>query len=114
MSTITLTNKNITLEGREGESITATLLRAGFLMRFACRGGGCGLCRVSIDAGHTHYSATVTEQALADDQEQGTVLACLAVPDGHVTVSVPPEGRLQCVAPQVTPYAMLRCDEEGR
>jgi len=114
MPAITLTNTNTTLESREGESITATLLRAGFLMRLACRGGGCGLCRVSVDAGHTHYCAAVTDQALADDRTLGTVLACLAVPDCDVTISVPPEGHLKCVAPQVTTFAMLQSDSRGR
>ena len=113
MPAITLANTPVTLEGREGESLAATLLRAGFMMRLACQSGGCGLCPVHVERGTTVYDAAVAESALAViGYHSGVVLACRAVPVGDVTISVPPEGRLRCVAPLVTPFALHQ--PEGR
>jgi len=107
MPTIHLADAGLTLQGREGESITATLLRAGFMMRLACRGGGCGLCRVRVDSGRTVYSAAIADSALpVEERDKGIVLACLAVPADDVTITVPPEAHLRCIAPQITPYAI--------
>jgi len=107
MPTIFLADADLTLQGREGESITATLLRAGFMMRLACRSGGCGLCRVHVDAGTTVYTAAVADTALpATERAKGLVLACRAIPTSDVTITVPVEAHLHCIAPQMTPFAV--------
>jgi len=109
MPAVTLADARLTLEGREGETITSTLNRAGFTMRLACRSGGCGLCQVRLDKGTTTYTAAVAEAALpATGYDSGVVLACRAVPVGDVTISVPPEGQLRCIAPILTPFALHR------
>jgi len=107
MAGITLTGTDVTLESWEGEPLTTTLLRAGYMMRMACRSGGCGLCRVHIDSGETAYNATVAETVLPEDERrQGIILACRAVPVGDVTISVPETSRLRCIAPMLTRYAL--------
>jgi len=113
MPAITLADARLTLEGREGETITATLVRAGFTMRLACQSGGCGLCQVHLDEGVTTYTAAVAESALPPTgYHSGVILACRAVPVGDVTISVPPEGQLRCIAPILTPFALYRPDRQ--
>jgi len=109
MSAVTLADARLTLDGREGETITATLERAGFMIRLACRSGSCGLCQVHLDEGATTYNAAVAEAALPPaGYHSGVILACRAVPVGDVTISVPPEGQLRCIAPVLTPFALYR------
>ena len=100
---VTLAGTEVTLESREGECLTSTLHRAGFLMRWACLRGGCGLCRVSVESGEIRYDAMIAESVLT---AQTGVLACRAVPISDVTISVPEEGNLRCVAPSITRYAL--------
>jgi len=105
--TITVTGTDLVLDGRDGESLTQTFRRAGLAMRDGCRSGGCGICRVVVVSGTVTLSRTVCEQALpATERAQGITLACRAVPAGDVAISVPPDGRLRCIAPMLTKLAL--------
>ena len=107
MTGITLAGEDVTLEGRENESVCDTLLRAGYTMRLACRRGGCGLCRVHIDSGETVYKAPVADAALPmAERELGIVLGCRAVPTCDITISVPADENLRCIVPLITPFAL--------
>jgi len=111
---ITLAEVGITLEARDGEAVTDTLLRAGYMMRMACRRGGCGLCRVHVDEGSTVYRATVAESVLpTSEREEGIVLACRAVPTCDVSITVPVASKLRCVTPLITPYALRKQPQPG-
>lgn len=115
MAGITLAGTDVTLEGRGGESVSQTLLRAGYTMRLACRGGSCGLCRVHVDDGQTTYTLAVAESALTrEDHLSGVVLACRAVPVSDITISLPTEANLRHIAPQVTPFALRTQPPTGR
>ncbi|MDR1449980.1 MAG: 2Fe-2S iron-sulfur cluster binding domain-containing protein [Propionibacteriaceae bacterium] len=115
MTGITLAGTQVTLESRADESLTATLYRAGYAMRIACKRGGCGLCRVHVDQGQISYNAHVCESVLTpEEREQGITLACRAVPTSDVTISVPEEGRLRCVAPAFTRYALREQSGAGK
>jgi len=114
MAGITLAGTQVTLEGRQDETVLATLLRAGYTMRMACRGGGCGVCRVHLDSGETTYNSLIAETALPlSERADGIILACRAVPDGNVVVSVPADGNLRCVMPLITPYALRYTQPSG-
>lgn len=109
MGGITFVGTGVTLEGRQGESLTATLLRAGYAMRIGCHRGGCGICRVQITSGQITYATAVAETVLPEaERQQGVALACRAMPVGDVTVFVPEEDRLRCIAPMLVPYAARR------
>ena len=114
MTGITLVGAGVTLESRPQEPITTTLVRCGYMMRLACKRGGCGLCRVHLDSGDIAYNATVSDQALPEvEREHGIVLACRSVPLTDVTISVPEEGKLRCVAPMITQYALRAQERTG-
>jgi uncharacterized 2Fe-2S/4Fe-4S cluster protein (DUF4445 family) len=51
-------------------------------------------------------SATVAPTVLPDqERRQGIALACRAVPCGDVTVAVPEDSHLRCIAPLLARYA---------
>ena len=53
-----------------------------------CRGGGCGVCKVHIDAGS--YEARKMSRACisAEEEASGVVLACRVYPRGEMSVTV--------------------------
>jgi len=109
MAHITVAGTDLVLDGRDGESFTQTLHRAGLAMREGCRSGGCGICRVIVVSGEIELSRVVSEQALPEaEREQNITLACRAVPVGDVTFAVPSDGRLRCIAPMLTKLALAR------
>jgi ferredoxin len=52
-----------------------------------CRGGGCGVCKVRIDAGRVHTETMSRACVSAQEQRQGFVLACRAYPRSDVTAT---------------------------
>jgi len=109
MAVIAVAGTDLALAGREGECLTQTFRRAGLAMRDGCLRGGCGLCRVHVVAGEITLTRTVSEQALpAADRAQGVTLACRALPLGDVTIAVPPDGKLRCIAPLLTELALAK------
>jgi ferredoxin len=62
-----------------------------------CRGGGCGICKVRIEAGRIRCDRMSRSHVTAEEQAQGYVLACRAYPQSDL--------QLQAVA------CMARCIE---
>jgi ferredoxin len=52
-----------------------------------CRGGGCGVCKVRVDAGQVHTEAMSRASVSAEEERQGFVLACRARPRSDLTVT---------------------------
>ena len=69
----------------EGETILAGALRQGLFLRYGCRHGGCGTCKVRlVDGDVDEHGSTF---ALPDSERaEGWVLACASVPAGECTV----------------------------
>lgn len=53
-----------------------------------CRGGGCGLCKVQVEAGSFTRKAMSRTYVSADDEERGIVLACRIRPTTDLVISV--------------------------
>jgi uncharacterized 2Fe-2S/4Fe-4S cluster protein (DUF4445 family) len=90
----------ICFEGAQPVSVpTGTLLieaarRAGVDLNQPCGGQGrCGRCAVQVTAGTVRQRSTL--RLSAADQAAGYALACQAVVEGDVTVSVPPQERIE-------------------
>lgn len=49
-----------------------------------CRGGGCGVCKVRIEAGRTRCEKMSRCHLSADEEAQGYVLACRAYPQSDL------------------------------
>jgi ferredoxin len=52
-----------------------------------CRGGGCGVCKVRIDAGRVHCETMSRACVSAREQRHGHVLACRAHPLSDLTLT---------------------------
>ena len=73
----------IILEGHErpvpvqaGDTLLASLLRAGLAFPFSCQTGNCGTCKCEVLSGEVHeleYSASALSAA---ERARGIVLAC--------------------------------------
>ena len=71
-----------------GETLLASLLRAGIPFAFSCQAGNCGTCKCRLVSGEVvelEYSA----QALAaEERAQGVILACRAEVRGDAVVQL--------------------------
>jgi ferredoxin-NAD(P)+ reductase (naphthalene dioxygenase ferredoxin-specific) len=59
-----------------GDTLLASLLRAGLAFPFSCQAGNCGTCKCEVVSGEVH-ALEYSEQALsAAERTRGIVLAC--------------------------------------
>jgi ferredoxin len=59
-----------------GDTLLASLLRAGLAFPFSCQAGNCGTCKCEVVSGEVH-ELEYSEQALsAAERTRGIVLAC--------------------------------------
>lgn len=72
------------------ETILAGALRAGRFLRYGCRHGGCGTCRVLLVDGEVEQAGSSFALPLAD---RG-ILACASAPAGDcvIDMSAGPDG----------------------
>lgn len=75
----------ITLEGhpelvpvQSGDTMLASLLRAGIVYPFSCQAGNCGTCKCELVSGDVHELAYSEHALSADERARGLVLACRA------------------------------------
>ncbi len=102
MPTITVLPTGTEIPCHDGEPVLAALVRSGFLMKFGCRRGGCGVCTVRLLDGTMSYQRPVAESALdMDERAAGVWLACRAVPDGDVTIELRADDTLRLVSPML-------------
>ncbi|GAB2459147.1 2Fe-2S iron-sulfur cluster-binding protein [Xylanimonas ulmi] len=112
---LTVRGIDVPIPARDDETLLATIYRAGYAVRAGCHRGGCGICTVEVVTGDVEYPVAVCEQALpAQRRAEGVALACRAVPVGDVTIAVPPESRLRCIAPLLTRLVLGDEVEGGR
>jgi ferredoxin len=98
--TITALPTGTEIPCRPGETVLAAMVRSGFLIRFGCRRGGCGVCTVRLLEGCMRYERPVAESALdPTERTEGIWLACRAVPESDVTVELRADDRLRLVSP---------------
>ena len=69
----------------EDASILEIAEQEGIAMRYACRVGACGACKVRVNKGQVRYDTTPTALTAAD-QQAGLALACIAYPINHVEI----------------------------
>ncbi|WP_201800117.1 2Fe-2S iron-sulfur cluster binding domain-containing protein [Beggiatoa leptomitoformis] len=53
-----------------------------------CRGGGCGICKVHVNAGHYHTQTMSREHVSELEQKNGYALACRLYADSALDISV--------------------------
>lgn len=78
-------NVQIILEGHEqpvpvqpGDTILASLLRAGVAFAFSCQAGNCGTCKCRLVSGEVLELEHSVHALAAEERAQGIILACRA------------------------------------
>ena len=61
-----------------GDTVLASLLRAGLAFPFSCQAGNCGTCKCQLVSGAVEELAYSEPVLSADERARGIVLACRA------------------------------------
>lgn len=62
------------------ETLLQALHRAGIIWREACLNGVCGVCACQLQSGKVHYGARKPHGLSTQEQQQGQILPCIALP----------------------------------
>lgn len=76
---ITLVGTETPVAASAGETILASLLRAGVLFPFSCEHGNCGTCKCVLVEGKVTELARAEHLLAAAERARGVVLACRTV-----------------------------------
>jgi len=90
---ITIQETGAILDVRAQETLLEALERQGYQPEFSCRAGMCGTCQLHVLRGQVHNPGDTF--LTAAERRNGTVLACLAQPQGNVVIEtggIPPRG----------------------
>ena len=88
MYTITLSPMGDTVSCKAEETVLAAILGSGASVRFGCRGGGCGTCKMRVISGqvaHGRCSAAVLPE---EEKQSGWFLSCQARPLSDLTIEL--------------------------
>jgi NAD(P)H-flavin reductase/ferredoxin len=75
----------------KGETILEGALRNGLLLKYGCKHGGCGTCKVRLVEGDVAENGS-TFALSADDQADDLILPCASVPVEPCVIDVGPSG----------------------
>ncbi len=64
--------------GTETESVLDGARRNGVNIPYACKGGGCGMCKVRVEEGEFELGRCSVAVLSKDEREQNFILACKA------------------------------------
>ncbi|HZG70394.1 MAG TPA: 2Fe-2S iron-sulfur cluster binding domain-containing protein [Chondromyces sp.] len=72
----------------ETESILDAALKHGMKIPYACKGGGCGLCKIKVQEGD--FERKKSSKAVLPDSERSLnfTLACKTFPKGDMKIQV--------------------------
>lgn len=75
-----------TFFSKDGESLLDALQKHNVKIPYACRGGGCGLCKVKIEAGEFERGPSSKEALPDEEREMNYTLACKTYPKSEIKV----------------------------
>jgi CDP-4-dehydro-6-deoxyglucose reductase len=78
---------------RGDETVLAAILRSGAKVVFACRGGGCGTCKMRLIAGQVEHGRCSASVLSESEKRAGSFLSCQAKPLSDLTVELTPINR---------------------
>ncbi len=85
---VAVVNTSETYRCRESQNLLAgmeALARKGIPV--GCRGGGCGVCKVRVEAGSVRTDKMSRGAISAEEEASGLVLACRAYPRSDVQIT---------------------------
>lgn len=87
----------------DGETILAAGLRQRFALPFGCQSGGCGSCRVRLEAGRVRYPAGGAPALSEAEVAAGYILMCLARPETDLVLRLHQPAMLEQLHPRTWP-----------
>ncbi len=78
---------------RGDETVLAAILRSGAKVMFACRGGGCGTCKMRLISGRVDHGRCSIAVLSDEAKREGAFLSCQARPLSDLTVELSPVNR---------------------
>lgn len=86
---VTLEPFGVEFDCSEDETVLAAALRNGISLRYGCKHGGCGSCKVQLRDGEVDYDAHRATALSEAEQDAGIALLCCAVPTEDVVIELP-------------------------
>ena len=77
-----------TYECEEGETLLAAGIRSGFNLRFGCKHGGCGSCKVKVVEGEVDMDEGSSFALMDYEKDAGFALLCVATAQEDVSIEV--------------------------
>ncbi|WP_338448301.1 2Fe-2S iron-sulfur cluster binding domain-containing protein [Niallia oryzisoli] len=91
MYTIKITDNdkaNVQWISSETESVLDGAQRNGVKIPYACKGGGCGLCKIRIENGEFERGPSSVAVLPHDERERNYSLACKTYPKGNIQIQL--------------------------
>lgn len=87
--TVTIRDTGESYRCTEEESVLHGMERLGKRgIPVGCRGGGCGVCKVLVEAGETHRRVMSRDHVSVEEEQAGYALACRIRPSSDLEISV--------------------------
>jgi len=97
MHRITLSPPGDTVPCDPDETVLTAILRAGASIRFGCRGGGCGVCKLRVLSGSVEHGRCSAAVLTEEEKAAGWTLSCQARPLGDLSIEVTAANRYRVV-----------------
>lgn len=91
MSELTVQPFGHVLDHNEGETVLEAVLRNNLLLKYGCKHGGCGTCKVLLVEGDVDEHGS-SFALTPEDRANGLILACASTPVEPCVIDVEPSG----------------------
>jgi CDP-4-dehydro-6-deoxyglucose reductase len=79
--------KNQQITCYETESLLDAANRQGVKIPYACKGGGCGLCKIKVEEGEFERKKSSIAVLPEEERKMNFALACKTYPKSHIKLS---------------------------
>ena len=97
MYTISLTPVGESFVCGPEETVLSAIIRSGAHVVFACRGGGCGTCKMRLLSGQVDHGRCSADVLPEEEKRQGAFLSCQARPLSDLTIELTATNRYRRV-----------------
>lgn len=103
---VKLTDRPVSFAVEAGETILVAGLRQHLALPFGCQSGGCGSCRVRLNAGAVNYPFDPPALSQAE-RDAGYILMCLAQPASDLEIDLHQPPQLDDLRPRQLPVRVM-------
>src|SRR5262249_13153861 len=94
---ITMIPVGDTVRCRSGDTVLTAILASGASVKFGCRGGGCGTCKMRVLAGQVDHGGPSAAVHAPEEREPGWLLSCQAGPLNDLPIQLTAANRYRLV-----------------